>query len=69
VDTAAALQRYSVDQLISFARRLDPGLEALGFADAGTQLDRMPDGLFTRYGLTPQDVARLRHQFAAWPRS
>ena len=69
VDTAAALQRYSVDQLISFARRLDPGLEARDFADAGTELDRMPDGLFTRYGLSPEDVARLRQQFAAWPRS
>jgi hypothetical protein len=69
VDTAAALRRYTADQLISFARRLDPGLEDRDFADAGTQLDRMPDGLFTRYGLTPQDVARLRQQFAAWPRS
>jgi Nucleotidyl transferase AbiEii toxin, Type IV TA system len=69
VDTAAALQRYTVDQLISFARRLDPGLEARDFADAGTQLDRMPDGLFTRYGLSPEDVARLREQFAVWPRS
>ncbi len=69
VDTAAALQRYTADQLISFARRLDPGLEARDFADAGTQLDRMPDGLFTRYGLSPEDVARLRAQFAAWPRS
>ena len=26
VDTAAALDRYTLDQLISFARRLDPGL-------------------------------------------
>jgi hypothetical protein len=69
VDTAAALQRYTVDQLISFARRLDPGLEARDFADAGAQLDRMPDGLFTRYGLSPGDVARLRAQFAVWPRS
>jgi hypothetical protein len=69
VDTAAALQRYSVDQLISFARRLDPGLEDRDFSDAGTQLDRMPDGLFTRYGLTPADVARLREQFAVWPRT
>jgi len=69
VDTAAALQRYTVDQLISFARRLDPGLEARDFADAGTQLDRMPDGLFTRYGLSPEDVARLRAQFAVWPRN
>jgi hypothetical protein len=69
VDTAAALQRYTVNQLISFARRLDPGLEARDFADAGTQLDRMPDALFTRYGLSPRDVSRLREQFAAWPRT
>ena len=69
IDTAAALQRYTPDQLISLARRLDPGLEDRDFADAGRQLDRMPDGLFTRYGLGPQDVARLRERFAAWPRS
>ena len=69
VDTAAALQRYSVDQLIGFARRLDPGLEDRDFADAGSQLDRMPDGVFVRYGLSPADVARLREQFAGWPRS
>ena len=69
IDTAAALRRYSVQQLISFARRLDPGLEDRDFADAGVQLDRMPDGLFTRYGLAPGDVARLREQFTAWPRS
>ncbi len=68
IDTAAALQRYSADQLIGFARRLDPGLEDRDFADAGAQLDRMPDGVFTRYGLSPEDVARLRQEFAAWPR-
>ncbi len=69
IDTAAALQRYDAGQLISFARRLDPGLEDRDFADAGGQLDRMPDGVFTRYGLTPEDVARLRQEFEAWPRS
>ena len=69
IDTAAALHRYTMDQLISFARRLDPGLEERDFADAGTQLDRMPDGVFTRYGLSHADVARLREEFAAWPRS
>jgi hypothetical protein len=68
VDTAAALQRYTADQLISFARRLDPGLGERDFADAGRQLDRMPDGVFARYGLGPHDVAWLREQFAAWPR-
>jgi hypothetical protein len=49
--------------------RLDPGLEDRDFADAGTQLDRMHYGLFTCYGLSPEDVTRLRRQFAAWPRS
>lgn len=69
IDTAAAMRRYPPDQLIGFAKRLDPGLEDRDFADAGRQLDRMPDGVFARYGLTPPDVARLREQFAAWPRS
>ena len=68
VDTAAALRRYTADQLMSFARRLDPGLDDRDFADAGRQLDRMPDGVFARYGLGPQDVAWLREQFATWPR-
>ena len=69
VDTAAALGRYTVDQLIGFAKRLDPGLEDRDFADAGRQLDRMPDRVFARYGLGPQEVARLRERFTAWPRA
>ena len=68
-DTAAALEHYTVDQLISLAKRLDPGLEDRDFADAGRQLDRMPDQLFTRYKLSQQDIARLRERFAGWPRS
>jgi len=68
IDTAAAMRRYPVSQLIGFAKRLDPGLEDRDFADAGRQLDQMPDGVFARYGLSPADVARLREQFAAWPR-
>jgi predicted nucleotidyltransferase component of viral defense system len=69
VDTAAALDRYTVDQLITFAKRLDPGLADREFADAGRQLDRMPDGVFARYGLDAAAVARLRERFAAWPRT
>jgi hypothetical protein len=69
VDTAAALQYYSVDQLIGFAKRLDPGLEDRDFADAGLQLDRMPDGVFARYGLSSRDVAELRERLADWPRT
>jgi predicted nucleotidyltransferase component of viral defense system len=67
-DLAAAMEHYTVDQLISFATRLDPGLDSRDFAEAGQRLDRMPDRLFARYGLGPQDVARLRERFADWPR-
>jgi hypothetical protein len=69
IDTAAALDRYTPEQLIKFARRLDPGLSRRDFADAARQLDRMPDAVFARYGLQPADVTRLRDRFDAWPRS
>jgi nucleotidyltransferase AbiEii toxin of type IV toxin-antitoxin system len=69
VDTAAALRRYTADQVIGFAKRLDPGLTDREFADAGRQLDRMPDGMFARYGLDDAAIARLRARFAAWPRT
>jgi Nucleotidyl transferase AbiEii toxin, Type IV TA system len=68
IDTAAAMRRYTPGQLIGFAKRLDPGLEDRDFAEAGRQLDRMPDGVFARYGLGPADVAGLRDRFAGWPR-
>jgi hypothetical protein len=48
---------------------LDPGLENRDFADAGRPLDRMPDGLFARYGLSPRDVAEPRKHLASWPRT
>jgi hypothetical protein len=47
---------------------MDPGPEDRDFADPGTQLDRTPDGVFTRYGLSPADDTRLREEFTAWPR-
>jgi hypothetical protein len=68
VDTAAALGRFTIEQLIGMAKPLDPGLTDRDFADAGRQLDRMPDGLFARYGLSPADVATVRERFKAWPR-
>jgi hypothetical protein len=69
VDTAAALGRYSIEQMIGFARRLDPGLTDRDFADAGRRLDQWGDGVFGPFGLSPQDVAKLRERFAAWPRA
>ncbi|MGH3224290.1 MAG: hypothetical protein ACRDPY_37345 [Streptosporangiaceae bacterium] len=69
LDTAAALGRYRTDQVIGFARCLDPGLDDQDFADADRRLDRMDDEAFARYGLSPHDVTRLRERFAAWPRT
>jgi hypothetical protein len=69
VDTAAALGRYTVAELIGLAKRLDPGLTDAEFADAGRRLDRIGDEQFARYGLGKRDVAGLRKRMAAWPRS
>src|SRR5262245_34972711 len=44
LDTAAALERYTPQQLIGFAARLDPGLEGEEFADAARRLDQVADG-------------------------
>jgi hypothetical protein len=69
VDTAAALERYSVEQIIAFARRLDPGLTDRDFAEAAERLDQWGDGVFASFGLGPADIAGLRARFAAWPRT
>jgi len=42
-DVPAAMDRYSMAQLIGLARRLDPGLTGEDFAYAGLRLDRMDD--------------------------
>jgi hypothetical protein len=68
IDTAAALRRYSVEQVIGFARRLDPGLEDRDFADAARRLDRWGDGVFAVFGLGPAEIAALREAFRDWPR-
>jgi len=68
-DVARMLDRFSPAELIGFAGRLDPGLTAKDFADAGMQLDRIADEEFFRYGLSRQDIAALRGKFAVWPRT
>jgi hypothetical protein len=68
IDTAAALRRYTIDQVIGFARRLDPGLEDRDFADAARRLDRWGDAIFVPFGLTAADIAALRAAFTDWPR-
>jgi len=68
VDIAAALDRYTIEQIVRFARRLDPGLTDRDFAEAAERLDQWGDGVFASFGLGPEDVAELRKRFAAWPR-
>ena len=68
IDTAAALEHYSVQDAIRLARRLDPGLEDRDFADAGRRLDHWGDAVFTPFGLGPADIAALRDTFRDWPR-
>jgi len=54
------LDRYTPAQLISFARRLDPGLTAGDVADAGRHLDQISDDAFARYGLGSRTAALPR---------
>jgi len=68
IDTAAALEHYTVRDAIRLARRLDPGLEDRDFADAGRRLDRWGDSVFTPFGLSAADIAALRDAFRDWPR-
>jgi hypothetical protein len=68
IDTAAALRRYSIEQVIGFAHRLDPGLEDRDFADAARRLDQWGDAVFAPFGLIAADIAVLRAAFADWPR-
>ena len=68
VDIAAALERYTVEQITGFARRLDPGLTDRDFAEAAERLDQWGDGVFASFGLSPAEISELRKRFAAWPR-
>jgi hypothetical protein len=64
-----ALERYSIDQVIDFARRLDPGLDDRDFAEAGGRLDQWDDAAFASFELGPAGLAELRRRFAERPRS
>jgi Nucleotidyl transferase AbiEii toxin, Type IV TA system len=68
LDTAALLGRYTPEEMIGFARRLDPGLEGQDFAEAAQRLDRLPDEAFAPLGLRREDIETLRERFASWPR-
>ncbi|MBP1785770.1 putative nucleotidyltransferase component of viral defense system [Micromonospora sp. HB375] len=68
IDVAAALRRYSRNDLVDLARRADPALTDEEFQDALQRLDRLPDTVFALYRLTPAEIHDLRHAFSEWPR-
>lgn len=69
IDVAAALERYSLPQLLALGRRADPALDPEDVADAGRYLDRLHDARFALYGLSNQQIADLRQSLAQWPRT
>lgn len=68
VDVAAILAsgRYSEEDLVRLAAEHDPGFDPAWFAEALEAVDRLPDTLFTPYGLGPEDVSALKIQMHAW---
>ncbi len=68
IDVAAALGRYDRGALLRLAFHRDPGLRVLDVAHCMQLLDRLPDAPFADYGLTGDDVRRVRHEFRDWPR-
>ncbi|MFC0004066.1 nucleotidyl transferase AbiEii/AbiGii toxin family protein [Micromonospora siamensis] len=69
VDVAAALDRYTMNELLALGRRADPDISTDEIQDALRRLDRLPDTVFALYGLAPSQVAELRNAFEGWPRT
>jgi len=68
-DVARLLDIFTVGQLIDLVRQRDPAFSDEEYAAVGDHLDTLPDQNlvpFLRDGWTP---ARLRQQFALWPRT
>ncbi len=68
IDVAAALRRYDRTALLRLAFHRDPGLRVLDVAHCMQLLDRLPNAPFADYGLTGEDVRRVRRDFQDWPR-
>jgi hypothetical protein len=69
IDVAAALDHYSLKQLLELGKHADPALDPEDVADAGRYLDRLDDARFALYGLDPRQIRELRQRLANWPRT
>ncbi|MBC7679993.1 MAG: hypothetical protein H7233_13560, partial [Pseudorhodobacter sp.] len=65
---AAALSRYSRNDLLRLAFHRDPGLRVLDVADCMKLLGRLSNAPFADYLLSDDDVRRVRQSFQDWPR-
>jgi hypothetical protein len=68
IDAAAALRRYTLDDMLTLAHSHDPGLDPRDVLEVGRYLDRLPDTRFNRYGLDTAQIEVLRQTLACWPR-
>jgi Nucleotidyl transferase AbiEii toxin, Type IV TA system len=65
-DAILASRRYTEDELLDLAADHDPGFDQSRFAKALAAIDRLPDGLFQPYGMSPTDASALRERMRAW---
>ncbi len=68
IDVAAALARYSREELMMLAFVRDPGLPVRDFSDAARALDEIPADAFAAYGMDGAAIATMRARFDDWPR-
>ena len=61
-----ASRRYSRDQLMAMAKAVDAGFTIGWFAEALAGVDRFSDDQFTRYGVSPDEIAAVRETLRAW---
>jgi hypothetical protein len=66
VDAVLRSGRYDREDLLRLAAEADPGFDRVRFAVALDAIDRFPNGEFTVYGLSGEQVDRLREQFRSW---
>ncbi|MEO3819415.1 nucleotidyl transferase AbiEii/AbiGii toxin family protein [Plantactinospora sp. B24E8] len=68
IDIAAALDRYTIADLLRLAHEYDPAIDPEDVPAVGRYLDRLPDRRFARYGRDAEQVRQIREKLADWPR-
>ncbi|WP_406289264.1 nucleotidyl transferase AbiEii/AbiGii toxin family protein [Embleya sp. NBC_00896] len=66
VDAALASGRYTADRLLELAEEHDAGFDRAYFAQALRAVDRWPDREYAVYGVSEQQIARMRERLKNW---